>query len=383
MNEHQVERPRILLVSPTVDITGPTNSLTLLWEGLRTDFEISFLVPHQGPFPAVLQARGAECHIAGPFSVKAIPHLSRVVTKVKPHLVYLNETNRATRNLALASTLSQVPFICHVRSMGWRHGWLRMGHLGRAAAVIAVSNASAASVARFARAPRLHVVHNGVAVNGPVSPDEASRAALDRIIGSDEHEHVVVCVGNLSPRKDQLGALDIFESVLATQPRSHLCLFGALDRDPDYTRRVIERSRSRAIASRVSVVGWRSDVRSLLSGANVLLHTARLDPHPRAVLEAMAVGLPVVAYDVDGVSETVIDGTTGFLVPPDDQEKAAFHLAKLLSNSSSARAMGGAGRQHVIENFGEAKATQRVAGVISAAVGPSPPRLPTSSGVGC
>lgn len=73
----------------------------------------------------------------------------------------------------------------------------------------------------------------------------------------------------------------------------------------------------------------------------------------RTVLEAMACGIPVLAYPVGGVSEIVVDGITGYLVPEGDTKELARRLADLLGDRSTARKMGVAARQRIEESFTE------------------------------
>ena len=82
------------------------------------------------------------------------------------------------------------------------------------------------------------------------------------------------------------------------------------------------------------------DVACYLHAANLLLHPARADTFPSAVVEAMACGLPVVATDVGGIPEQVIDGETGFLVPAGEIVPMAARLFQILSDPMLSRHLG-------------------------------------------
>jgi glycosyltransferase involved in cell wall biosynthesis len=102
---------------------------------------------------------------------------------------------------------------------------------------------------------------------------------------------------------------------------------------------------------RVCLLGFREDGAALLRQADVLVHTALADPHPRAVLEAMAAGIPVVAFAVDGVAETVLHGETGLLVPPGDEPALAEALEQLARNRDLRAKLGQAGSKRALDVF--------------------------------
>ncbi len=83
--------------------------------------------------------------------------------------------------------------------------------------------------------------------------------------------------------------------------------------------------------------GWRRDVPAVLDAATVVTLTSRFEGLPRALIEARAVGRPVVAMAVDGVVEAVRDGVDGFLVPEGDEEAMAARVGELLADEALRR----------------------------------------------
>jgi len=79
--------------------------------------------------------------------------------------------------------------------------------------------------------------------------------------------------------------------------------------------------------------------------------SSRFEGMPIAILEAMACGLPVVASDVGGISEVILEGATGFLVPPADTEALAERLGRLVSNADTRRQFGEASYRRAQESF--------------------------------
>jgi glycosyltransferase involved in cell wall biosynthesis len=104
------------------------------------------------------------------------------------------------------------------------------------------------------------------------------------------------------------------------------------------------------MSGRVEVVGSVEDVRPHLEWAHVLILTSRTEGLPGAILEASAAGRPVVAVDVGGVREAVIDGQTGF-VTERDVDELTNRLRHLDEDRELASKMGAQGRRHICENF--------------------------------
>jgi glycosyltransferase involved in cell wall biosynthesis len=99
------------------------------------------------------------------------------------------------------------------------------------------------------------------------------------------------------------------------------------------------------IRERVEFKGARSDVPEILAQTDVFVLASKTETLPISILEAMRAGLPVIASDVGGISEEVVDGETGLLVPAGSVEELSNALQRLLADKQLRVAMGRAGRR--------------------------------------
>jgi len=98
-------------------------------------------------------------------------------------------------------------------------------------------------------------------------------------------------------------------------------------------------------------VGIREDIAEILAAADVVVLPSLSEGFPFVLLEALAMGCPVVASQVNGVPELIEDHKTGLLVPPRDPQALATAIREVLSDSTAASKMGAAGRAVVQERF--------------------------------
>ena len=115
---------------------------------------------------------------------------------------------------------------------------------------------------------------------------------------------------------------------------------------------------SEGLTGRLVMTGYRTDVPAILSLLDLFAMPSYREGMPRSLLEAMASGLPVVATDIRGCREEVIDGETGLLVPPRDHYALGEAILKILSDGDMSERMGRVGRQRVLDHFDERSVTR-------------------------
>jgi glycosyltransferase involved in cell wall biosynthesis len=160
-------------------------------------------------------------------------------------------------------------------------------------------------------------------------------------------EPLLVCVGRLDRYKGHDHLIEAFAALARARPRARLLLVG----DGRF-RDVLTATAQRAgLGDRVCFAGALGDVRPALAAADVFVQASDEEGLPGAVLEAMAMGLPVVATDVGGTREAVDDGVTGLLVPARDAAALAAAVLRLLDDPGLAARFASFARKRAAEEF--------------------------------
>ena len=148
---------------------------------------------------------------------------------------------------------------------------------------------------------------------------------------------LVLYAGRLLRDKGILELVEAARIVRATRPEVRFQLLGYLDPNPaSITRAQVDAWVHEGL---VEYLGETSDVRPYLTAATALVLPSHREGTPRSVLEALAMGRPVVVTDVPGCRETVVDGENGYLVPVRDPRALAAGILRLLSDDDKLRQM--------------------------------------------
>lgn len=168
---------------------------------------------------------------------------------------------------------------------------------------------------------KVRVVHNGIEVERFRRDRAETRARLEREFAIPAGAKLAVTVSVLRPGKGIEVLLDAVERV----PDTYFLIVGDGPKRAEWQALAL----SKGISERVRWAGYRTDVDALLAGCDVFVHPSLDDAFPTVLLEAMAAGLPVVASNVGGIPEIVVDGVTGTLVPPNHATALATALRSI------------------------------------------------------
>jgi starch synthase len=253
--------------------------------------------------------------------------------------------------------------------------WVERTAVEAADAVIAVSSGMRDDVLRTYPAldpNRVHVVRNGIDTEvwypAAAESDESVLAEL----GVNPGRPIVAFVGRITRQK---GVAHLVAAAHKFAPEVQLVLCAGAPDTPEIaaevTAAVQELSRSRTGVFWVREMLPIGKIREILSASTVFVCPSVYEPLGIVNLEAMACGTAVVASDVGGIPEVVADGRTGLLVHYDAQDPVAFEsglavrMAELLADPDRAAAMGAAGRERVLAEFGWPAIAQQTVEVYS------------------
>ncbi len=196
---------------------------------------------------------------------------------------------------------------------------------------------------------KIRVIYNGLDLDR-LTPKQTDRNAIcaELNLPADENIKFITLVANLRHEvKNQAMLLRAAQKTLEKFPNAHFVLAGEGER-----RENLENlARELKIAENVHFIGRCAQIPELLSVSFAGVLTSFNEGFSNAILEYMAAGLPVVATDVGGASEAIVENETGFLVESDDREALANRLSELLGNEEKARDFGTKGRNRVEEKF--------------------------------
>lgn len=198
------------------------------------------------------------------------------------------------------------------------------------------------------RADRITVIERGrdPARLGEPSPE---RRRLTRAkLGLSDDDEVLINVGRQEYQKGQKFLLEAVRMLSGERPRLVLLIAGRRGHSSTALEHYLAEA---GLKERVRLLGYRDDVPDLLAAADLFVFPSLYEGLGGAVIEAMALGVPVIASNLDAIREVVEEGRSGVLVPPGLPRELADAIRHLLEDRSQARAFAARGREIFLERF--------------------------------
>jgi glycosyltransferase involved in cell wall biosynthesis len=211
---------------------------------------------------------------------------------------------------------------------------------------------------------RTTIVRNGIHVDA-FAAGAVERAPQWRQRMAHADGPVIVSVGRLDRQKGFEYLIRAAVEVVRAVPSARFWIVG----DGGLRARLERQIESLGLGQVVRLLGHQRDVSGIMAAADLVVLASLWEPLGNVLLEAHALGRPVVATRVGGVPEIVRDGTTGLLVPPGDVAAFAQSILIMLGDPREAERMGARGRVHVAREFSAARFAAEAAAVYRKALG--------------
>jgi glycosyltransferase involved in cell wall biosynthesis len=317
-----------------------------------------------------------ETSLRGPYDIMGYVETASTVRRWDPDLVHINLPG--TYN-AQASLVASIVRLAGCRSIvttehlamiekSWkRHFAKRFGGLFIRAA-ISVTNSNVEFLTRVHRVPpsRIVVIHNGV---DTVELDKTASSHVRSILGLDPSVFVFAVVGSLEERKGHGYLLDAFARLgVAGLAKTALLVVGEGEEEASLKRKCSELG----LGGRIHFLGYREDVQSIVRDVDCLVVPSTMEGMPFVILEAMTASKPVIASKIYGIPEVIVEGETGFMVPPRDVDSLYAAMRKVFENPGLCRRMGAAGRRRVESSFSLERMVRGVESVYEAVLSGGP-----------
>jgi len=327
---------------------GPQQVLYLL-TGLQNHAVDNVLLCARGTrFARIAQQEDIACRsipIAGDVDIPAIWRMHRILVQEQPDLVHIHSRRGGDTLGALAANWAGCPMILSRRvdnpesALALRFKYPLFEH------IITISNKiREVLLAHGLPAERISCVRSAVDYHHFQSPrDDSWRAAY----GLGPHHRLIGMMAQFIPRKGHRFLLQAFSHLHARYPKLRIVLFG---KGP--LKREIQRQANRlGIADKIVFAGFREDMARLLPSLEIVAHPALMEGLGISLLQASSAGVPIVASNVGGIPEGVIDNVNGLLVPPADPVLLATALSRVLGDRELSQRLGAKGPDIMRERF--------------------------------
>jgi len=289
------------------------------------------------------------------YDFTALLKIYRFLKREKPDIIHTH-TSKAGLLGRLAARLARVPSIIHTP-----HGHVFFGYFGALKTrmfILFEKLASRITDKIVALTPRektdylsykvtqkdkLVVIPSGIELHKYQHAPREERSKLRKELGIAEHSAVVGTAGRLVPVKGPQFLLQAFKQVISEHPETYLVFAG----DGPLRKSLEKNAVDMDLAKDIIFAGWRDDMARVLSVFDIFCLPSLNEGMGRVLVEAMALGKPVVASDVGGIPDLIIPGKNGFLVPPRNPGELSRQILFLIKNREEAAKMGRTGKEMV------------------------------------
>ncbi len=332
---------------------GGPNQVLSLCRGLHEQGIDSWLIcPEESEIGRRARQAGLNVRtlkVSGDFDPRLFIQTHRILKELQPDIVHLHSRRGADTLGALAARAAGVKHVILSRRVDdppgrglvrtWKYG-------GGCDHIISISEGIRQVLLDWGVAPeKVTCVRSALDLKRYVG--EADPAAFRSRHDLPSDALLVTTMAQLIPRKGHRVLLDAVPQILERVPHAMFLFCGEGPDRAELSRLITEKG----LEKHVRLMGFVTDIPSLLRATDVMAHPAYREGLGIAILEAMGLGIPVVASAVGGIPESVDSGKTGFLVPPGDPVSLGNALIELLEDPGLRERMGRAAADRIRREF--------------------------------
>ncbi len=277
---------------------------------------------------------------------QVVGQLARLFRQKKVTLV-LSWMGKAHLYGGVAARLAGIPALWFQHGIPLGSAWMdRLITRIPAVGVLACSQAAAEAQRRWRPARPTAVVYPGVDLSAFDPEKLPPPAEARRQLGLPENGPLIGMVGRLQRWKGMHTLIQAMPQILERYPEARAVIVGGRhELEPDYEDELRKLIRRRGLQDRVWLAGFQTDIPRWMQAMDVVVHASNREPFGVVVLEAMALGKPVVAGAEGGPREIITEGVDGLLAPYEDVETLARQIRRYLDDPDFARRVGEAARR--------------------------------------
>lgn len=368
-----MDRIKIAYIIDALDIGGSEKQIYEIAKRLeKNTFEpIVYCLSRKGNLFSKLKKEGIQVELIGPedpvkkiFIISKIFTLIRIMRRLKRLYFFIKKEKPSIIQGylfwdyilgAIVGKMDRVPIILSCRRSltsfpgnKFYYPWLRRITKSFNTLIIANSQAVKADVIAHEKldAEKVEVIYNGIDLE-KYQDSQIDKKAKKGELGLSEKDKVVGVIANLHTYKGHSYFIEAAHLVKDKFPQTKFILIG----DGPEKERLRKQAESLSLKEDVLFLGLREDVPEILQIMDLSVLPSFGEGFSNTILESMACSVPVVATRVGGNPEAVIDGQTGFLVPPRNSASLAQAIIRLLEDEELREEMGRASREYVEQNF--------------------------------
>lgn len=345
----------------------------------RLGVDCVILLPEKGDYAKLLEEKGFSVRFfplnrffkKNPFPyLKTVWRIYRLLKKERFDIVHCSGIYPNQYALP-AARMASIPCLAHVTTDVYNKYDFKMSLLKYSDYVITCSKAVRDHALSYVPAlqKKVKFVYSGIVdkishvydgiIEGPFQNGENEINYLRLAFNIPADHKVVVQLSEVIPRKGVEYFVEMASIVKKAYPKVKFLVVGKTH-DDDYEHNLLAQVRKLGLTQDVVFTGFRNDLELIISLLDVSVLASLAEGLARVIVETQFRGKPIVATDVSGNREAIVNGETGILVPPKDPQAMAQAVLDLLQNPEKGQRMGEKGREFAMANFGVDQHAKRI-----------------------